>query len=198
MNRKIVYCHEMATSGEMTADDHWHRLGPEDQRQDAGAGRLREDVRAVARRAKDVNLKILASRSVRQAGGDRGARRRAGLLERLLQEADFVSAHAPLSKATHHIGNEAPVRRDEADGALQSTPGAARSWTRRADRALREGKLAGAGLDVLEKEPPGPEEPAPLDAERDRDAARGGPVQRVGGGAAGIRHGEEIAQGADR
>ena len=77
----------------------------------------------------------------------------------LLQRSDYLSIHAPLNEETHHLIN--------ADALAQMQPSAIVVNTARgpiineADllAALQAGQLAGAGLDVLEQEPPEPDNP---------------------------------------
>lgn len=72
----------------------------------------------------------------------------------LLRESDIVSIHVPYLPSTHHLINEKAI------GEMRN--GAVLINTSRGDivdgqallRALKSGKLAGAGLDVFHKEPP--------------------------------------------
>jgi D-3-phosphoglycerate dehydrogenase len=77
----------------------------------------------------------------------------------LLRESDLISVHAPLTDETRHQFNEAAFRRMKPSafffnlgrGPIHEQPALT--------RALTEGWIAGAGLDVLEKEPPDPADP---------------------------------------
>ena len=79
--------------------------------------------------------------------------------ETLLRESDLISVHAPLTDETRHQFNEAAFRRMKKSafffnlgrGPIHDQPALT--------RALAEGWIAGAGLDVLEKEPPDPADP---------------------------------------
>lgn len=74
-------------------------------------------------------------------------------LEELLKESDVVSIHAPYNENTHHlIGYEQMMQMKQSAYLLNLGRG---NIVVEADlaRALNEGIIAGAGLDVLEKEP---------------------------------------------
>ena len=120
-----------------------------------GCGRIGQ---AVARRAKGFNLRLLAHDPISAAsGGDPDIQFVS--LERLLAEADFVSLHAALSPESRGLIGEAHLRRmkptalfiNAARGPLVDEAALA--------RALREGWIAGAALDVFCTEPLPPEHP---------------------------------------
>ena len=120
-----------------------------------GCGRIGQ---AVARRAKGFNLRLLAHDPISAAsGGDPDIQFVS--LERLLAEADFVSLHAALSPESRGLIGEAQLRRmkptalfiNAARGPLVDEAALA--------RALREGWIAGAALDVFCTEPLPPEHP---------------------------------------
>lgn len=77
-------------------------------------------------------------------------------LDELLRRADFVSCHAPLTKETRHLFSyerfalmkSSAFFLNLARGEVVDESGLV--------RALTEGRLAGAGLDVREQEPPAP------------------------------------------
>jgi D-3-phosphoglycerate dehydrogenase len=96
---------------------------------------------------------------VQQADADKLGVKMVGSLNELFEQADFVSAHTPLSKATHHmIGYEQFSRMKPGSLFLNNGRGAVVDEAGLI-RALQEGKLAGAGLDVQEIEPPAPDNP---------------------------------------
>jgi D-3-phosphoglycerate dehydrogenase len=82
-----------------------------------------------------------------------------GSLNELFEQADFVSAHTPLSKATHHLIGYEQFSRMKPTSLFINTGRGPVVDESGLIRALREGKLAGAGLDVQEKEPPDPDNP---------------------------------------
>jgi (S)-sulfolactate dehydrogenase len=74
-------------------------------------------------------------------------------LQALLEEADVVSVHVPLSDATRNLIDAAALARMKPDAALINTArGGIVDEPALAD-ALRSGRLAGAMLDVFETEP---------------------------------------------
>ena len=75
-------------------------------------------------------------------------------LQELLAQSDVVSLHVPETPATHGMIGAAEIARDEAGRAISSTTAAAPSSTStRSRRALREGRLRGAAIDVFPVEP---------------------------------------------
>jgi glycerate dehydrogenase len=80
-------------------------------------------------------------------------------LEELLQRADVVSLHCPLTPATNELINAERIAMMKPSAILINT--ARGGLLNEADvaQALNEGRLAGAGLDVLTIEPPKPDNP---------------------------------------
>ena len=104
-----------------------------------GAGRIG---RAVAERAAGFRMEVLLhSRSA-------GPR-----LAELLERSDFVSLHVPLTEETHHLIGEAELRRMRPHAVLVNTARGPIVDESALLRALREGWIAAAGLDVFEHEP---------------------------------------------
>ena len=79
-------------------------------------------------------------------------------LDELLRQSDIISLHVPLTPDTHHLISAEKLALCKPSAILVNT---ARGNVVDMDAlaaALREGRLAGAGLDVYEKEPPLPAE----------------------------------------
>jgi D-3-phosphoglycerate dehydrogenase len=77
----------------------------------------------------------------------------------LLKESDLLSVHAPLTSETRHAFDEAAFRRMKPTAYFFNLARGPIHDQGALTRALQEGRIAGAGLDVLEKEPPDPTDP---------------------------------------
>lgn len=73
-------------------------------------------------------------------------------LEELLKNSDIISLHVPYSKETHHLINKNNISLIKRGAYLINTARGGVIETEALLFALREGILAGAGLDVLEEE----------------------------------------------
>lgn len=80
-------------------------------------------------------------------------------LEEGLQEADFVSLHVDLNAGTRHLMGRDQFRAMKPTAFLVNTSRGGVVDQPALVRALAEGQIAGAGLDVLSDEPPGPDDP---------------------------------------
>ncbi|MDT9691044.1 D-2-hydroxyacid dehydrogenase family protein [Streptomyces sp. P9(2023)] len=78
---------------------------------------------------------------------------RAADLQELMERADFVSLHMVLSERTRHLIGEAELRTMRPSAYLVNTSRAGLVDGAALLRALREGWIAGAGLDVFTTEP---------------------------------------------
>ncbi|MEP7207177.1 MAG: hydroxyacid dehydrogenase [Casimicrobiaceae bacterium] len=74
-------------------------------------------------------------------------------LDMLLEEADIVSLHVPLDAATRHLLDASRIARMKRDAVLINTARGGVVDETALAAALREGRLAGAALDVFEQEP---------------------------------------------
>ncbi|MEP6571860.1 MAG: D-glycerate dehydrogenase [Gemmatimonadota bacterium] len=81
-----------------------------------------------------------------------GAERR-GSVEDVLREADFVSLHCPATPETRHLINAERLRLMRPDAILVNTARGDVVDEAALVAALKDGVLAGAGLDVFEREP---------------------------------------------
>lgn len=77
----------------------------------------------------------------------------------LVAGADYLSISCPLTAETRHLINAAALRRMKPTAFLINTARGAVVEEEALVRALKEGWIGGAGLDVLEREPPAPDNP---------------------------------------
>jgi glyoxylate reductase len=116
-----------------------------------GLGRIG---RAVMKRAKGFGMKVLYSDSLRLAiEEERTLDVEFRTLEDLLKESDFVSIHTPLTEGTYHLMDASRLRMMKATAILVNTSRGAVIDEKALATALTENWIAGAGLDVFEKEP---------------------------------------------
>jgi lactate dehydrogenase-like 2-hydroxyacid dehydrogenase len=114
---------------------------------------------AVAVRARGFGLRLIyASRSAHpEAERALGAARLP--FEALLRESDFVSLHVPLNAETRGLINEAALRAMKPTAILVNAARGPVVDTAALHRALSEGRIAGAALDVTDPEPLPPDHP---------------------------------------
>ena len=112
-----------------------------------GLGRIG---RAVAARARGFEMEVLTTGT--GSAPDMP-------LEALLGRSDFVSLHCPLTPATRHLIDSAALRRMRPTAILINTARGPIVDQVALVRALHDGSIAGAALDVTDPEPTGPDDP---------------------------------------
>jgi glyoxylate reductase len=115
-----------------------------------GLGRIGS---AVARRAKGFNMKILYYNRHRIINQLDDPIANYVDINKLLKESDFLSIHANLNKHSFHFFNEAKFRKMKNTAFVINTSRGQIIDQRALIKALRNRWIAGAGLDVYEKEP---------------------------------------------
>lgn len=80
-------------------------------------------------------------------------------LDDLFRQADIVSVSCPLSRETQHIVNAGRLALMKPTAYLINTARGPIVDQQALTEVLEAGRIAGAGLDVLEKEPPDPDDP---------------------------------------
>ena len=121
-----------------------------------GMGRIGK---SLARRAFGFDMKILAYDLVRDEEFAARYQVEYASLEEVLSRSDFVSVHLPSSSQTAKFIGERELKFMKRSAYLINTSRGSLVDEAALLRALQEGWIAGAGLDVLEKEPPGKEHP---------------------------------------
>lgn len=115
-----------------------------------GLGRIGS---AVARRAKGFNMKILYHNRHRIINQLDDPIANYVDINKLLKESDFLSIHANLNKHSFHFFNEAKFKKMKNTAFIINTSRGQIIDQRALIKALRNRWIAGAGLDVYEKEP---------------------------------------------
>ena len=152
--RRVVEAHKFVESGKwkrwsidmLAGQDLHHRvLGI------VGMGRIGL---AMAKRAAGFAMRVLYNDAVPLPPQlERELRAEPADKARVLRESDFVSLHVPLSGATRHLIGEAELRTMKPTAVLVNTSRGPVVDEAALARALREKWIAGAGLDVFEREP---------------------------------------------
>jgi D-3-phosphoglycerate dehydrogenase / 2-oxoglutarate reductase len=107
--------------------------------------------RALAPKARAIGLSVVAHDI---HGNDHGTGCPMLPLDEVLAESDFVSLHLPLDDLTHGIIGEAQLARMKPSAYLINTARGGLVDHAALERAIATGRLAGAGLDVFDPEPP--------------------------------------------
>lgn len=121
-----------------------------------GMGRIGLEM---ARRAHGFQMRILYAGRNRNGEAERQFDTRFMNLEELLGESDFVSLHCPLTAETRHLIGREELARMKPTAILINTSRGAVVDQMALHEALRDRRIAGAGLDVFESEPLSMNEP---------------------------------------
>ena len=116
--------------------------------------------RATAMRARAFGLEVVAYDRYVQPWLAREVRvKLVGSLEELASRSDFVSMHTPLNDETRHLVGEAFFKAMKPSAFFINTSRGGTVDEKALIDALRNGEIAGAGLDVFEEEPAGADNP---------------------------------------
>jgi glyoxylate reductase len=115
-----------------------------------GMGRIGK---AIARRALGFRMKILYTDAFRNEAAEKEFGATFVTLDELLAQSDFVTLHVPLMAETRHLIDAKRLRQMKKTAILINAARGPVVDERALAEALRDGVIAGAGLDVYEKEP---------------------------------------------
>jgi len=115
--------------------------------------------RAVARRAKPFGFQIIAHDPYVSELKMTGEGVEPVSLGELLERADYLSIHPPHNAETHHMLSTKEFDRMKSTAVVVNTGRGPAIDEAALIKALQEEKIAAAALDVLEKEPPDPDNP---------------------------------------
>jgi lactate dehydrogenase-like 2-hydroxyacid dehydrogenase len=147
--RRVVEADRFVREGRWTTWDPGGLLGRDVHRSTLGIVGMGAIGRSVARRASGFAMRILyTSRTPRDVSGATFVP-----LDELLSQSDFVTLHCALTPETHHLIGERELRLMKPTAMLVNTSRGPVVDQVALARALREGWIAGAGVDVTEVEP---------------------------------------------
>ena len=116
--------------------------------------------KAVSLRAKAFGLHMIAyDPYIEELGMTEYGVEPVSTLEEMLNRSDFVSMHAPSTQEVHHLMSEAEFQQMKPTALFINNGRGPTVDEKALIKALEQGWIAGAGLDVLEQEPPEPENP---------------------------------------
>ncbi len=146
---------QMAQAMAERAWSHSKRQSRSNQRlstQNLGLIGFGNSAKATAQRARGFGMRVIATR--RNMKAPRHEADNLGVemvsLDTLLSESDYVSLHLPLSSETYHMLDEAELGKMKPGAYLINTSRGALVDEMALVKALREGRLSGAGLDTFE------------------------------------------------
>jgi glyoxylate reductase len=154
VTRRIVEADKIIRTGQW--DKPWNPYfltGPELKGKTIGLVGLGRIGVATAKRLSSFDVKILYYDVERRWDVESVLNMEYADLDTLLKESDIVSVHVPLTKDTFHLINEERLRKMKKTAYLINTARGPVVDTNALVKALKEGWIAGAALDVFEQEP---------------------------------------------
>lgn len=115
-----------------------------------GLGRIGS---SIAKRARGFDMKVLYHDVIRRQDLEKELKIEYAEIDTLLQKADFVTINVPLLKATYHLIDEKKLRLMKKTAILINNARGPVIDEKALYKALKEGWIASAGLDVFEQEP---------------------------------------------
>ena len=152
--RRIAEADRFTRAGKFSKFDPYLLLGSDVYGKTLGIVGLGRIGQAVARRASGFDMKVLYY-DVQPAAQEIETRYKAKYvdLDTLLKQSDFVTLHVPLIDATHHLMDKDRLSLMKRTAFLINASRGAVVDEQALVKVLKEGGIAGAGLDVYEKEP---------------------------------------------
>jgi len=151
--RRVTEGYHLVHSGAWTGWEPTQLLGAEVSGQVLGIIGMGRIGQAVARRAMGFGMSILYASPRPVPSPDPSRPWQQVTAETLFRKSDFISLHVPLTPATHHLIGADAFRLMRPTAFLINTSRGPVVDEAALVAALKEGRLAGAGLDVYEHEP---------------------------------------------
>jgi glyoxylate reductase len=108
---------------------------------------------AIALRAKGFNMKVLYHDVVRRPDYEKQYDLKFTDVDTIFKTADFITINTPLTKETHHLVDEKKLRMMKKTAYIVNNARGPIVDQKALYKALKEGWIAGAALDVFEEEP---------------------------------------------
>jgi glyoxylate reductase len=155
--RRLPQAERSLRAGEFQGWGFWDYLGGDVSGATLGIFGMGRIGRAVARRAASFGMRVQYTRRAAEGSAAGSHAPIPGAVrvdwETLLSTSDILSLHAPASAETHHLLNATSLRRMKRGAYLINTARGTLLDEAALVEVLRDGHLAGAGLDVYEHEP---------------------------------------------
>jgi glyoxylate reductase len=152
--RRVIEADRFVRSGQWKTWDYNLLLGSDIHGKTLGLVGFGRIGRAVARRARGFGMRVLYHDALRaEPAAEQEVDATFTPLDDLLAQSDFVSLHAPLLAETRHLINERALRAMKKTAIVVNAARGPIVDEAALVRALSEGWIAGAGLDVFENEP---------------------------------------------
>lgn len=151
--RRIAEGHALVQSGEWRGWEPTQLLGSDLTGKTLGILGMGRIGQAVARRAAGFEMNVLYHSRRPLPGAAHPSAWRHVPMDELLTASDVLTLHLPLADDTRHIIGREQLRRMKPTALLMNTSRGPVVDEAALSEAVREGRLAGAGLDVYEHEP---------------------------------------------
>lgn len=161
LNRKLLLYKQSVAGGEWSQSDFFCYFGEpisDLEGKTIGIIGYGELGHAVAKVARCFGMKVLLARS-HKVGDEADQREERVDLTTLLSESDVVSLHCPLTENNHHMIAVDELEMMKSDAILINAARGGLIDEAALLHALKNKKIAAAGLDVLEQEPPAADHP---------------------------------------
>lgn len=151
--RRVVEGHEFVRAGKWRTWHPLHFLGQDIYGATLGIVGMGRIGFEVARRATGFGMKVLYYDSIRKRELEVQLPMSLVDMDTLLHESDFITLHTALTKETHHLMGDAQFAKMKKTAILINAARGPVVDPKALYRALKEGKIGGAALDVTEPEP---------------------------------------------
>ncbi len=159
VERRVVFLHEKVVNGKWMEGRAQMKPMFDLKGQTLGLVAFGAIPRAVAERARPFGFKIIASDPYVSAEDASKLGVELVDFDTLLRTSDVISIHAPLMESTYHMFDEKAFSKMKKTAYLINAARGGLIDQKALYNALKSGKILAAGLDVLEEEPPAPNDP---------------------------------------